>query len=100
MTRLELETIASLRERKSELMDDLIRRAIAQNPDIADKLIDANGVIVPPCKAGERLWVLDTDGRPREMVLDKPDIRCICAKEDNLCMATCDRPKTGICAYR
>jgi len=34
------------------------------------------------------------------MVLDKPDIRCICAKEDNLCMATCDRPKTGICAYR
>lgn len=66
---------------------------------IADHLL-SSGVIVPPCKVGERLWVLDTDGRPREMVLDKPDIRCICAIEDNLCMATCDRPKTGICAYR
>ena len=42
MTRLELETIASLRERKSELMDDLIRRAIAQNPDIADKLMEVD----------------------------------------------------------
>lgn len=34
------------------------------------------------------------------MILDEPDIRCHCAKEDNLCMALCDDKKHGICAYR
>ena len=67
--------------------------------NLADYLL-SNGVIVPPCKVGEHLWVLDTDGRPREMVLDKPDIRCVCAKENEHCMATCDSPMTGVCAYR
>ena len=53
-----------------------------------------------PCKIGGKLWVCDRDGKPRKMILDPPDIRCHCAKEDNLCMAICDRPKTGICAFR
>ena len=39
MTRDEMETAASLRERKSALMDELLRRAMAQNPDIASELI-------------------------------------------------------------
>lgn len=53
-----------------------------------------------PCNVGDSLYVLDRDRKPREMILDKPDIRCHCAKEDNLCMATCDSPSAGICAYR
>ena len=53
-----------------------------------------------PCKVGDKVYVLDRDGQPREMILDEPDIRCHCAKEDNLCMALCDRKNTGVCAYR
>lgn len=57
-------------------------------------------VVVLPCKVGESLWVHDRDGSPREMMLAPPDIRCHCAKEDNLCMALCDAKHTGICARR
>lgn len=53
-----------------------------------------------PCAAGNTVWVLDRDGTPREMILDEPDIRCHCKKEDNLCMALCDAKNTGVCAYR
>lgn len=53
-----------------------------------------------PCAAGNTVWVLDRDGAPREMILDEPDIRCHCKKEDNLCMALCDAKNTGVCAYR
>lgn len=53
-----------------------------------------------PCKVGDTVWVPDRDGKPREMILDKPDIRCHCAKEDNLCMALCDRKTTGVCVRR
>lgn len=57
-------------------------------------------LLVLPCKVGGDLWANDRDGKPRRMVLDTPDIRCHCAKEDNLCMVLCDSPKDGICAYR
>lgn len=57
-------------------------------------------LLVLPCKVGGDLWANDRDGKPRRMVLDAPDIRCHCAKEDSLCMALCDNPKNGICAYR
>lgn len=57
-------------------------------------------LIVLPCKVGDKVWVHDRDGRPREMILDAPDIQCHCAKEDDVCMALCDRKNTGVCAYR
>ena len=57
-------------------------------------------LVVLPCTAGNTVWVLDRDGAPREMILDEPDIRCHCKKEDNLCMALCDAKNTGVCAYR
>lgn len=42
------------------LMDcALISRRDAE--DIADKLIDANGVIVPPCKVGDTVYSIDDD---------------------------------------
>ena len=33
------------------------------------------------------------------MILDKPDIRCYCPKEDYLCKALCDDMKHCYCAY-
>lgn len=53
-----------------------------------------------PCAVGDTVYVLDRDGKPREMILDAPDIRCHCSKEDNLCMVLCDKKNTGVCAYR
>lgn len=65
------------------------------------KQAEAEGrLVMLPCKVGGDLWVNDRDGKPRRMVLDAPDIRCHCAKEDNLCIVLCDSPKDGICAYR
>lgn len=66
---------------------------------VADHLI-ANGVIVLPCKVGDEIYVLNRGNIPQRMILDKPDIRCHCYKEDDLCMALCDDKKHGICAYR
>ena len=56
--------------------------------------------VVLPRKVGRSLWVHDKDGKPREMELGPPDIRCHCRDEDNLCMALCGAKKTGVCAYR
>lgn len=68
--------------------------------DIINWIGDSGRVLVLPCKVGGDLWVNDMDGKPRRMVLDTPDIRCHCAKEDNLCIALCDSPKDGVCVYR
>ena len=63
--------------------------------------IEEQGLLLKlPCRVGDTIYVSDRDGQPREMILDAPDIRCHCAKEDNLCMALCDRKNTGVCAYR
>ena len=56
--------------------------------------------VVLPCKVGESLWIHDKDGKPREMILDEPDIRCHCKEEDNLCMVLCRAKHTGVCAMR
>lgn len=37
---------------------------------IADHLL-ANGVIVPPCKVGDRVWLLYTDGFIEELEIDE-----------------------------
>ena len=57
-------------------------------------------VVVLPCKVGDTVWVTGRDNVPREMRLEKPDIRTVCTDEDNLCMATCNRKPDGFCAYR
>lgn len=57
-------------------------------------------IIELPCKVGKEIYVMNRGNMPQRMILDKPDIRCHCAKEDNLCMALCDDKKHGICAYR
>lgn len=61
---------------------------------------DKSRIIELPCKVGEEIYVMNRANIPQRMILDKPDIRCHCAKEDDLCMALCDDKKHGICAYR
>lgn len=61
---------------------------------------DKSRIIELPCKVGYEIYVLNRGNIPQKMILDEPDIRCHCAKEDNLCMALCDDKKHGICAYR
>ena len=56
--------------------------------------------VVLPCKVGDSMWVHDKDGKPREMKLGSPDIRCYCKEEDNFCMTLCAEKRTGVCAYR
>lgn len=53
-----------------------------------------------PCKVGDTVYVLDISGNLQKMILDEPDIRCHCAKEDNLCIVLCENKQSGICAYR
>ena len=61
---------------------------------------DKSLIVELPCKVGEEIYVMNRENIPQRMILDKPDIRCHCAKEDNLYMALCDDKKHGICAYR
>lgn len=56
-----------------------------------------------PCKVGDKIYIFNRNQtKVQEMVLDKPDIRCHCVKEDDLCccMPVCRDVKNGICAYR
>ena len=64
------------------------------------ELLKSDRIIELPCKVGDEIYVLNRGNIPQKMILDEPDIRCHCAKEDNLCMALCDDKKHGICAYR
>ena len=85
---------------ESELSQAIISKI---SLDRLEQICDAekNGRLVTlPCKVGDTVWVRDRDGRPREMILDAPDIRCHCAKEDEVCMALCGSKNTGVCAYR
>lgn len=61
---------------------------------------DKSRIIELPCKVGKEIYVMNRANIPQKMILDEPDIRCHCAKEDNLCMVLCDDKKHGICAYR
>lgn len=64
------------------------------------ELLQSDRLVELPCKVGEEIYVMNRGNIPQRMILDEPDIRCHCAKEDNLCMALCDDKKYGICAYR
>lgn len=65
-----------------------------------DHFKDKSLIVELPCKVRDEIYVLNRENIPQKMILDEPDIRCHCAKEDNLCMALCDDKKHGICAYR
>ena len=69
-------------------------------PEPCNSFKDKSRIIELRCKVGDKIYVLNRGNIPQKMILDEPDIRCHCAKEDNLCMALCDDKKHGICAYR
>lgn len=64
------------------------------------ELLQSDRLVELPCKVGDEIYILNRENIPQKMILDEPDIRCHCTKEDNLCMALCDDKKHGICAYR
>ena len=81
------------------VMRDAEQEGVARLRELAEADKDGR-LVVPPCKVGEKLWVIGRDSVPREMELEAPDIRTVCTDEDNLCMATCNRKPDGFCAYR
>ena len=102
-TGLEPEEIAKIREDvENGYLKSTARRygiSVDRLRELAEADRDGRCVVLP-CKVGRSLWVHDKDGKPREMELGPPDIRCHCRDEDNLCMALCGAKKTGVCAYR
>ena len=81
------------------VMRDAEQEGVARLRELAKADKDGR-LVVLPCKVGEKLWVIGRDNVPREMALEAPDIRTVCADEDNLCMSTCNRKPDGFCAYR
>ncbi len=67
---------------------------------LADHLI-ANGVILPPCKVGDVVYVLNRANKPQEMIFDTVDLRCTCARDDDcMCGSLCGDVDHNICQYR
>lgn len=64
------------------------------------ELLQSDRLVELPCKVGDEIYVLNRGNISQKMILDEPDIRCYCDKEDNLCMALCDDKEHSICAYR
>ena len=70
--------------------------------NIADYLLQ-NGVIVPPCKVGDVVYMFNTNKSAiQKMIMDKVDIRCHCVKDDEFscCMPICTDTDHNICEYR
>ena len=67
---------------------------------VTDYLLD-NGVIVPPCKVGDTVYVLNREGEPQEMKFDSVDLRCTCTRENYCGLGTrCRDKESNICQYR
>lgn len=63
------------------------------------ELLQSDRTVELPCRVGEEIYVLNKENIPQRMILDKPDIRCYCPKEDYLCKASCDDMKHCYCVY-
>ena len=87
--------------KESHLTGNDYREIVCIDNQIICKFFKDKSLIIElPCKVGKEIYVMNRGNIPQRMISDKPDIRCHCAKEDNLCMALCDDKKHGICAYR
>ena len=60
---------------------------------------DKSQIIELPCKVGDTVYLINKANIPQKMILDKPDIRCHCADENNLCGVLCGDKEHNICAY-
>ena len=82
--------------KKSHLTGNDYREIVCIDNQIICKFFKDKSLIIElPCKVGKEIYVMNRGNIPQRMILDKPDIRCHCAKEDNLCMALCDDRKHG-----
>lgn len=79
---------------------DEVRNQPITNAEKCEYFKDKSLIVELPCNVGKEIYVFNRENIPQKMILDEPDIRCHCPKEDNLCMALCDDKKYGICAYR
>ena len=90
------------RERLIELLSTKIYPREGADPAevLADYLLD-NSVIVPPCKVGDVVYVLNRQNKPQRMKFDIVDLRCTCPREDYCGLGTrCVDDKYNICQYR
>ena len=56
-----------------------------------------------PCKMGDPVYMLNSNkSLIQKMVVDTPDIRCHCVKDDEFacCAPICNDTRNNICAYR
>ena len=70
------------------------------NFDRLRELVEADKegrLIILPVREGESLWIYDRAGKPQEMVLVAPDIRCRCKDDDLYCELACSQEKRKYC---
>lgn len=76
------------------------RYSVGAITPIADHLI-ANGVVLPPCKVGNTVYVINRANKPQEMIFDTVDLRCTCARDDScMCGSLCGDVDHNICQKR
>lgn len=72
----------------------------AESRFIADYLIE-NGIILPPCKVGDTVYVRNRANKPQAMKFDSVDLRCTCEHDDEcMCGSLCNDKGHNICQYR
>lgn len=70
------------------------------NVDRLRELVEADKEgrsIILPVREGESLWIYGRDGKPQEMILVAPDIRCCCKDDDLYCEWACSQEKRKYC---
>ncbi|MGN0548050.1 MAG: hypothetical protein ACI4IM_00460 [Acutalibacteraceae bacterium] len=71
-----------------------------QNSEIADYLLE-HGVIVPPCKVGDTVYIINRANKAQEMIFDLIDLRCTCVNDTNcMCGSLCNDIGHNVCQYR
>ena len=74
--------------------------AVCGSERLADYLI-SNGVIVPPCKVGDTVYIINRANKPQEMIFDSIDFRCTCVNDtDCMCGSLCNDIGHNVCQYR
>lgn len=74
--------------------------AVCGSERLADYLIE-HGVIVPPCKVGDTVYIINRANNPQEMIFDLIDLRCTCVNDtDCMCGSLCNDIGHNVCQYR
>ena len=66
----------------------------------ADYLLE-HGVIVPQCKVGDTVYIINRANKPQEMIFDLIDLRCTCVNDtDCMCGSLCNDIEHNACQHR